>query len=129
MHGWMMLSEVICMIGVSGLPENVKLSLSYLVSDPIKLHVNCLGSFLFECVIGNSTSCAVVCLQWCGQLWMSKFFQCNAERTCMLGIEKKCSQFSFSCTGHHIAHDLAEDVYGSIVRGWTVRAAGWLAGS
>jgi len=35
----------------------------------------------------------------------------------MLGIEKKCSQFNFSCSGHYIAHDLAED------------GDGWLAGS
>jgi len=44
----------------------------------------------------------------------------------MLGIEKQCSQFSFSCTGHHNVHDwqrmsmgpLSGDGLSELLGGW-----------
>jgi len=40
----------------------MKLSLSYAITDPIKMHVNGFGAFLFDSVIGDATGHAVVCL-------------------------------------------------------------------
>ena len=64
--------KIIGMVGTAGLPENVKLALPDLIPDPIELHVDGLGSLLFDGVIGNAASSAVVGLQWCGWLWVGQ---------------------------------------------------------
>ncbi len=73
MRGGMVLGEIIGMISVARPPKAVKLSLADAISDPIKAHVDGLGSFLFDHVIGNTTSHAVVSLERGGRLQMAKF--------------------------------------------------------
>ncbi len=61
-HGLMMFGEIISMIGVASVPKNVKLSLACLVMNPIKMHANCLGAFLFHSVIDDAACHTVVSL-------------------------------------------------------------------
>ncbi len=58
----MVLCEVIGWIAVFGTPKNVKLTLAYMVADPIKVHLNGFGTFMFDGVIGNATGHAIVSL-------------------------------------------------------------------
>jgi len=82
------------------------------------MHVHGFGPFLFDRVIDNATSGVIVSLHWGGGLGMAQFLQSNANRADVLGIEEQCSKFSFSGTGNNLAHDLAKDMYGTIVGGW-----------
>ena len=62
MGGGVVFGEIVCPIAVAGSPKNVKMTLSYSVTDPIEAHVDGFGSFLLYGVIGNATGCAVVSL-------------------------------------------------------------------
>jgi len=88
MGGGMVFGEIICTVGRAQLPENVKLALPDMILDPIELHVNGLGLLLFYGVIGNAASGAVVCLEWCGWLWVAKFIQGNVHGANGLCIQK-----------------------------------------
>ena len=48
---------------------------------------------------------------------MAQLLQSNANKADVLGIEEQCSEFSFSGAGNNLAHDLAKDMYGTIVGG------------
>jgi hypothetical protein len=79
MRGWMMFGEVISLVERSIFPEDVKLLLVNSVVNPIKMHAGGFGVFLFDSVIGNASSGAVISLDGCGWLRMPKFFKCNAD--------------------------------------------------
>ncbi len=96
------------------------LALVDLVSYPVKMHVNGLGAFLLDIVIGNTSGCGIVSLNGCGMLVMSKFLQGNAQGTSMFGIEEECTKFSLSCTCYDWSHFLAKDINGPIVWWWCV---------
>jgi len=84
----MVFGEIICMVGTAGVPKDVKLALPDPVLDPIEMHVDGLQPFLFYSVIGDAASSAVVCLEWCGWLWVAKFVQDNPEGADGLRIEE-----------------------------------------
>ncbi len=46
---------------------------------------------------------------------MAKSIQCHMHGACSLSIEKACTKFSFSSTGHYFVHDLAENMDGAII--------------
>jgi len=75
------------------------LSLAYLGLYPIKRHVNGLGMFLFDLVIGNASGCGVVSLNGGGGLVMSEFLQGNAQGTGMFGTEEECNKFGLGHNG------------------------------
>ena len=56
MGGRVVLGEVVTFVVLARLPKDVKLALSDTITDPVKAHVNCLGPFLFHCVIYDSFS-------------------------------------------------------------------------
>jgi len=62
MGGGMVFCEIIHPIAVTKTPKNMKLALVDAIMDPIKMHVNGFGAFLFDGVIGNATGHAVVSL-------------------------------------------------------------------
>jgi hypothetical protein len=49
-------------------PTNYKLALADTVANPVKAHVNGLGSFLLDSVVGDAGGSAVVSLDWGGGL-------------------------------------------------------------
>ena len=57
-----MLGEIVGVIVPARFPVNVELTLADVIADPIKTHVDGLGSFFFFFFIGNADSSAVVCL-------------------------------------------------------------------
>jgi len=56
----MVFCEIICLIAIAGTPKNMKLALVDAIMDPIKMHVNGFGAFLFDSVIGDATGRAVI---------------------------------------------------------------------
>jgi len=62
--------EIIGSIGVTRLPEDVKLALAGMIMQPVKPHVDGFGPFLFDCVIEYASCHAVVSLQGGGWLWV-----------------------------------------------------------
>ncbi len=97
------------------MPENVELSLPGVVTNPIKVHINGLGAFLFDHVIDDATCCTVICLEQGCWLGVPLFIQCCANGACSLGIKEECTEFCFSSTGNNLLHDLAQDVDGTII--------------
>ena len=87
----MVFGEIVCMVGDAQLPKNVKLALSDTIPDPIEAHVDGFRPFLFDGVIGNAASSAVVGLEWCGWLQVAKFIQGNAHGTNGLCIQEQCT--------------------------------------
>ena len=72
MGGPEMLGEVVAEIFTSWLPVDQDMALFDTVSNPLESHVYCLGTFLLDCVIRNSGSTLVVCLNGCRELGMTK---------------------------------------------------------
>jgi hypothetical protein len=114
-------------------PIDVKVALADTVTNPVKAHVDCLGTFLFDCVIGNSGSSAVVSLYGSGWLGiMSEFFKAGAKWACLFAIVEEGSKFSFGGAGYDFMEDLAQDVDCPIGRRWWVirlRRLGMVAGA
>ncbi len=64
----MMLGKIVGPVGVAWLPKDMKVTLPFAVTEPIEVHVNGFGTFLFDSVIYDSTGCVVVSLQGRGGL-------------------------------------------------------------
>ena len=84
----MVFGKIIGAVGVARLPKDVKLSLSDTIPDPIEAHVDGFRLFLFDGVIGDAASSAVVGLKRCGWLRVAKFIQGNAYGTNGLCIQE-----------------------------------------
>lgn len=113
----MMLGEIIGTVGFARFPENMELALADSVPYPIKAHVNSFGTLLFDSVISNASGSGVISLERGGWLRVPKFFKGNADGASVFSIKEQGTKFSFSGTGKDRAHDLAEDVKGTIIRG------------
>jgi hypothetical protein len=74
MGKWMMLGEVVSLIGFAWFPVDDELALVNLVPDPVETHVHGFGLALFDRVVGYAFSELVVGLNGCGRLWMTQFF-------------------------------------------------------
>jgi len=81
------LGEVVSFVGGAWLPKDVILVMANTIANPIKLHVNGFGLFLFDVIIGNAGGCGIVGLNRSGRLWMPKFLKGNVQWASMFGIE------------------------------------------
>ena len=117
MSGWVVFGEVICPIQTALAPKNVKLSLPHMVVNPIEMHVNGFGAFLFDGIIGDARGCAVVSLDGGRWLRMPQFFESCLDGAGLLAIVEQCCQFGLCGTGYDFAHDGAQDMDGAIA-GW-----------
>jgi len=120
MRIWVVLGEVICFVGSTWSPKDVILALMDMITNPIEAHVNGLGPFLLDVVIGNASDSGIVHLNRGGGLGMSKFVESNAQGTCMFGIEKQHAKFGLGSTCQDWLHDLIEHINGSVVWWWVV---------
>ena len=75
----MVFSEVIGFVEFAFSPNYMKLSLANSVACPLKLHVDCLGPFLFDGIVGDTGSGAVVGDDDSGWLRIPKFFEGDAN--------------------------------------------------
>ena len=92
----------------------MKVALSDAVADPVKTHVNCLRALLLDDVIGNAEGGAVVRDHGSGRLGMTEFLQADSDRAGFFAVVEKSSEFGFGGAGQDFAHDLAQDIDGSI---------------
>jgi hypothetical protein len=73
MGRWMMLGEVVGLIGFAWLSCDDELAFFNVVADPVETQVHCSGSAFLNSVIGNAFSTFIVCLVGGGRLWMPDF--------------------------------------------------------
>jgi hypothetical protein len=73
-----MFAEIVSAIGCAGFPKYVELFLADAVADPIETHVNGLGVFLLDGIVGQSSGGGVVSLEWRGRLLVSEFLESHA---------------------------------------------------
>ena len=91
MSSWVMLGKVISFVCGSWFPEDVEVTLTNSIFNPIETHVNSLRVFHFDSVISNTDGSAVVSLDWCSWLGMPHFFKCSPDGASLFGGEKESS--------------------------------------
>jgi len=64
----MMFGKIVSLVGVAWLLKDMKLTLPFVVMEPIEAHANGFGLFLLDSVIEDSTGGVVVSLQGCDRL-------------------------------------------------------------
>jgi hypothetical protein len=85
-------------IGLAFFPKDMKLTLTHAIANPVKTHIDCFRSFLFDCVGGDSAGFVVVGDHRCGWLRMPHFFEGDTERTRFLAIVEQGAEFGLGCT-------------------------------
>ena len=55
-----MLGKIVSLVQGAFFPVDMKLALSYTITNPVEAHVHCLGTSLFDSIISNTACCAVV---------------------------------------------------------------------
>ena len=78
MRSRVMFSEIISLVQCALLPVYMELALAYSVTNPVKAHIDRLGTFLFHGVVCDSGGCAIVCDDRGRRLWVAKFRQTDA---------------------------------------------------
>ena len=95
MSSRVMFGEIVTEVRCARSPVDEELALFGPVFDPIKLHVDCFGSFLFYGVICKTVSGGVINLHWCRWLGMTHFFQGCSNGDCFLPICVGGGDFGF----------------------------------
>ena len=78
MTGGMVFGMVVAKILGSGAPVDNELALPDAVFEPIEAHVDGFRALLLDGVVCKTCGGGVVCLDGCGGLRVSKFFECDA---------------------------------------------------
>jgi hypothetical protein len=115
MGGRMMLGKVVGTVRLAFAPVNLKLALADTIADPVKSHINCFGSFLFDGVSGDAAGSVVVGGHGRCGLLVPHFFKGNAEvdtLPCHCGTRAPSS--ASAALDKHFAHDVTHDVDGAV---------------
>ena len=115
MFGGMVLTKVVSIILPAWAPIDKEVSLLDSVSDPVEAHVYCLGSSLFDCVVGKSDGYFIVSLDGSRRLRVAHFCQDCADGAGLSGVVVEGCQFCFGGRGYNHWEDGADDEDGSIV--------------
>ena len=79
-----------------------KLALAGSVTNPTETRVDDFGALLFDTdVIGNTSCCAVVGLDWRRWLWMPEFFKTGTKGAGFFAIVEEGCKFGFGSIGQH----------------------------
>ena len=89
-------------------PIDQELSVAGPVLDPIKTHVDCLGSFLFDRVIGETFGSRVVDLHWRWRLRVAHLLERGSNGDGFLSVEVRGGNFGFGSGAHDVADDARE---------------------
>ncbi len=108
MGGRVMLGVIIGKVVRPRPPVDQELSLACPVLDPIKTHVDCFGSFLFDGVIGETFGSGVVDLHRRWRLRMSHLLERGPNGDGFLSIEVGGGNFGFGSGSHDAADDARE---------------------
>jgi membrane protein YqaA with SNARE-associated domain len=79
MDRWVVLCEIVSFVEATFFPMDVKLSLTHAVEDPVKMHINRFGSFLFYSIVGNAGGGVVVYLYGRRWLGMAQLFEGGSD--------------------------------------------------
>ena len=85
--------EIIRQVLKAWAPVNFELALFHPILDPIKAHVDCLGSFLFDCFVHDVVCSGVIRSQRRWGLCVAQLGECDSERGATLGVVKARSNF------------------------------------
>jgi len=119
MMGWgVMLGKVVSQIVGATAPMDKELLLLDVIADPIKAHVNGLGTPLPDGVINDTGGTGIVCLNGCGRLGVAKILKGGVEPSCILGIIEQGAHFGLRCRGQDHTHIGTCCMDGSIDWGW-----------
>ena len=100
-----------------------KLALFDAISDPIKSHVHCFGTTLFDGLVADAGCTGVVGLNGSGGLRVTHVFEGGAKHSSFLAIVEQCCEFSFGGGGEYGDHDGGVNVDGAVWR--RRRRVGW----
>ena len=105
-----MLRVVVGEVQSPGAPIDKELTKFRTILEPVMVHVDGFGAFLFDRVVGESCAGGVVGLDGRGRLRMTKFFEGGADWDCLSCSHVGRGYFGFGGGAHYVAHDLADDV-------------------
>ena len=108
------LGEVVGFVELALFPVDMELALAHSVTNPIKTHVNGLGAFLLDRVVGNADSGAVVGDDRGGRLRVAQFLETDDLWTCFLAIVIGGTKFSLGGAAEDFLHEDAWDVDGTV---------------
>ena len=109
-----MLREVFTKIGATRAPANEEMATTGAILNPIKVHVNGFGYFLFNGVIGKTCGSEVVYIDRGRRLGVSDLGKGGANGNGLLTVEKSGSNFGFGGGGHYIANNIGKGEDGAI---------------
>ena len=118
----MVLRHIVCHVCCSRSPVNGELALLYTVSEPVETHVDCLGAFLFDCVIKDAHGAFIVGLEGCGRLGMAQVAERLSDGAGVLGVQESRSNLSFCSRAKDVFHDGGYHMNRAIA-GWVVNVA------
>ena len=111
-----MFGEVISEVVGAFAPVDEKLSLGDTVADPIKTHIHCFGSTLFDGVVADAGGAGVVRLDGSSGLRVAHVGEGGAEHGGFLTVLEERTEFSFGGGGEDGGHDGGVDVDGTVGR-------------
>ena len=82
----MVFGKIVGLVESAAAPVDEELALANAVANPVEAHIDSLGAPLFHRVVGNTSCGVIVCDNGCRGLWVSKFFETDAEGACLLAI-------------------------------------------
>ncbi len=65
--------------------------LCFAIQQPEVLHLHCMGTLAFDCVIDNANGSGVVDVNGCWWLWMAEFQEGKSQDLGFLCIEEECT--------------------------------------
>ena len=96
-----MFGKIISPVQNSSFPVDVELALADTVANPVEVHIDGFGSFLFDRVIGDAKGGTVVSYNWSGRLGIAKFLKARTDWARFFAIVEESSKFGFSGTGYN----------------------------
>ncbi len=82
---------IVAQVFLTWLIRKFEIFLCFAIQQPEVLHLHCMGTLVFDCVIDNANSSAVVYVNGCWWLWMAKFKECKSKDLGFLSIEEECT--------------------------------------
>ena len=113
----MVLGNVVSDVVRSRAPIDDELALADAVADPVKTHVNGLGSLLFDLTVGKADGSLVINLDGGWRLEVTQFLESDADGTGSARVEIGSADLGFHGRTHDGDNDLAQNVDWAI-GGW-----------
>jgi hypothetical protein len=86
--GWMMLGKIIPKVVFARAPVDNGQALAYAFLDPVKMHIHCFGTFLFDGFIAETRGGGVIGLHGSGGLGMPEIFEGLTDWNGLLAIDE-----------------------------------------